>query len=361
MLVGSLAFGLAALACSAAAGLTGAAYHALVYGGAGPVAHFSGIGFGIACLYAFSFLVRGEYSIASFLAGARSPRRIFTAWNIAFLAAVVVVFVTKTSDGISRGFVLLFYAAGLLAMFAVEAGILSAVLAGLRSGRIASRRIVVVGTSAATTAFIKRLHSGEGKTSGLHIVAIATLSDSSSEPPSQTLTQAASTARKTKADDVIIAVSLENERLIDACVSAFSQLPVSVHLDGTSIADHAVELRVHRLGGATTIALAEQPLSSGQDFAKRMFDLVIGGAALIAFLPLMVLIAVVVRLDTPGPALFRQRRLGRNQRPFTIYKFRSMSVTEDGALIRQATQDDPRITRVGYWLRRLNLDELPQL
>jgi exopolysaccharide biosynthesis polyprenyl glycosylphosphotransferase len=92
-----------------------------------------------------------------------------------------------------------------------------------------------------------------------------------------------------------------------------------------------------------------------------MFDLVIGGAALIAFLPLMILIAVVVRVDTPGPALFRQRRLGRNQRPFTIYKFRSMSVTEDGALIRQATQDDPRITRVGYWLRRLNLDELPQL
>lgn len=94
---------------------------------------------------------------------------------------------------------------------------------------------------------------------------------------------------------------------------------------------------------------------------KRMLDIVIAVTALIILIPAFVLIAVLVRLDSPGPILFRQRRTGLNGRVFRILKFRTMSVVEDGAAISHATRNDPRVTRVGDFLRKSSLDEMPQL
>ena len=73
------------------------------------------------------------------------------------------------------------------------------------------------------------------------------------------------------------------------------------------------------------------------------------------------MIALIIKLDSAGPVFFRQRRYGFNQKPFRILKFRTMVTLDDGPIIRQATRDDPRVTRVGRWLRAWNLDELPQL
>ena len=103
--------------------------------------------------------------------------------------------------------------------------------------------------------------------------------------------------------------------------------------------------------------------SASRDAAalKRAMDLVLAAGLLCAFAPLLLLIAVLIRLDSPGPILFRQTRLGLNGRPFDILKFRSMSVLENGDRIVQATRNDPRITRVGRILRKASLDELPQL
>jgi exopolysaccharide biosynthesis polyprenyl glycosylphosphotransferase len=94
---------------------------------------------------------------------------------------------------------------------------------------------------------------------------------------------------------------------------------------------------------------------------KRAMDLVLAAGLLCVFSPLLLLIAILIRLDSPGPILFRQTRLGLNGRPFDILKFRSMSVLENGDRIVQATRNDPRITRVGRILRKASLDELPQL
>ena len=94
---------------------------------------------------------------------------------------------------------------------------------------------------------------------------------------------------------------------------------------------------------------------------KRSLDIAIALALLFLLMPLMVTIAVIVRLDGAGPALFRQRRGGLRGEPFVIYKFRTMRVVEDGAAIRQASRNDMRCTAVGRILRRLSLDELPQL
>lgn len=96
--------------------------------------------------------------------------------------------------------------------------------------------------------------------------------------------------------------------------------------------------------------------------AKRGFDLVLGGVLLAAASPLLALLALAIRLDSPGPALFRQERLGRAGRPFSIFKFRTMGhgSTHLGSGL-ETCRDDPRITRVGRVLRNLRLDELPQL
>jgi putative colanic acid biosynthesis UDP-glucose lipid carrier transferase len=94
---------------------------------------------------------------------------------------------------------------------------------------------------------------------------------------------------------------------------------------------------------------------------KRAFDIVMALGALLVFLPLLLTIAALVRLESPGPALFRQRRTGLGGKIFTVFKFRTMTVAEDGATVRQATRGDARVTALGAVLRKLSLDELPQL
>jgi exopolysaccharide biosynthesis polyprenyl glycosylphosphotransferase len=93
---------------------------------------------------------------------------------------------------------------------------------------------------------------------------------------------------------------------------------------------------------------------------KRALDIFGALVALLIFLPLLLCVALAVRLESSGPVIFRQRRTGHQGRVFTIYKFRTMTVTEDSANVRQATRNDSRVTAVGALLRKLSLDELPQ-
>ncbi|MBH1962838.1 MAG: sugar transferase [Comamonadaceae bacterium] len=102
-------------------------------------------------------------------------------------------------------------------------------------------------------------------------------------------------------------------------------------------------------------------ISQGSSAAKRAFDLGLTLVAMPIALPLMALVALWVRLDSPGPALFRQERVGRGGRLFRIHKFRTMRVHQAGSAPQVTAAGDARITRAGYWLRRTKLDELPQL
>jgi putative colanic acid biosynthesis UDP-glucose lipid carrier transferase len=94
---------------------------------------------------------------------------------------------------------------------------------------------------------------------------------------------------------------------------------------------------------------------------KRLLDVSLAGFALLLFLPFLVMVMVVIRTETPGSAIFRQRRTGYRGRVFTIYKFRTMTVTEDCEKVSHATKNDARVTAVGGLLRKLSIDELPQL
>ncbi|MGH8140713.1 MAG: undecaprenyl-phosphate glucose phosphotransferase [Steroidobacteraceae bacterium] len=113
--------------------------------------------------------------------------------------------------------------------------------------------------------------------------------------------------------------------------------------------------------GVPLIALCETPFHGYRGVSKRLTDLVLASAILIPAAPLMLFIALLVRFTSPGPVIFKQRRYGLDGQEIIVYKFRTMTVTEDGASIRQATQTDSRITPLGRMLRRTSIDELPQL
>ncbi|OAS27536.1 hypothetical protein A5481_01120 [Methylobacterium platani] len=116
--------------------------------------------------------------------------------------------------------------------------------------------------------------------------------------------------------------------------------------------------------GAAPVARARPalaPRSGAGPALKRTVDLVGAGLGLLVLLPLILAIAVLIKWDSPGPVLFRQNRIGLGNRPFRVWKFRTMTCCENGAVVRQAQRDDPRVTRLGRILRRTSLDELPQL
>ena len=138
-------------------------------------------------------------------------------------------------------------------------------------------------------------------------------------------------------------------------------LPVRVELAPERVLDRFAELRLGRLGPMLTLNVLRPPMGhSGRAF-KRVFDIVGASLGLILLSPLFLVVAMLIRLDSPGPALFRQNRYGFNQSPFRIWKFRTMRTQDDGPVVTQASRDDARITRIGRVLRRLNIDELPQL
>ena len=103
------------------------------------------------------------------------------------------------------------------------------------------------------------------------------------------------------------------------------------------------------------------PLTATERPGNRALDIVLASAAIVMLAPMMILTAAWIKIETSGPVFFIQRHSGFNGRTFKIYKFRTISVAEDGPVVRQATKDDPRFLRCGRLLRRTNIDELPQL
>jgi undecaprenyl-phosphate galactose phosphotransferase/putative colanic acid biosynthesis UDP-glucose lipid carrier transferase len=115
------------------------------------------------------------------------------------------------------------------------------------------------------------------------------------------------------------------------------------------------------LGSEFAIEVQRPPLSAQELAAKRVFDVLLAGLIGLLLAPLLAATSVLIKMDSAGPVLFRQRRRGFNGRVFTIYKFRTMHVLEDGDVIVPAARDDVRTTRIGRALRRTSIDELPQL
>jgi Undecaprenyl-phosphate glucose phosphotransferase len=181
------------------------------------------------------------------------------------------------------------------------------------------------------------------------------------ETLAEDLALAAASARMLRPDDVYILVPWSEKDVIDSCVNAFLRVPASLHLGPEPVLSRFRDAHIDRNGPIASLNLVRRPLTLTEVLQKRLFDIVVASMALILLAPLFVFIAMMIKLDSRGPVLFLQRRYGFNQQPFRIFKFRSMTTMEDGREVVQATAGDARITRVGRFIRRANLDELPQI
>jgi putative colanic acid biosynthesis UDP-glucose lipid carrier transferase len=121
-----------------------------------------------------------------------------------------------------------------------------------------------------------------------------------------------------------------------------------------------IQGRLQDLNGVPVVGICETPFTGTNDLVKRVSDIVLGSVILLLITPVLIAIAIGVKLSSPGPVIFRQRRNGLDGSEIVVYKFRSMRTQDDGAVVRQATKDDPRITPFGAFIRRTSLDELPQ-
>ncbi|KWE59104.1 undecaprenyl-phosphate glucose phosphotransferase [Burkholderia sp. MSMB2157WGS] len=186
----------------------------------------------------------------------------------------------------------------------------------------------------------------------------ATLDDD--VPVMNDLASFAAGVRREHADEVWIALPLDDDetaRTVDAFRSDFVELRLM-----PDVSKHALfGSRVGEILGEPAISLAAPPLSRGALALKAVFDRVFAAVALILLMPVLLAIAVAVKLSSPGPVLFTQKRRGADGRTFDIYKFRTMRMhVEQAGTVVQATRGDPRVTRIGALLRRTSLDELPQ-
>ncbi len=168
--------------------------------------------------------------------------------------------------------------------------------------------------------------------------------------------------RQEQVDQVLVALPWFAEGRIGAIVHRLRQLPVNVLLVPDMAAFRHAHNRIVDVSGIPMFNASELPLRGWSPLIKRCEDLVLGSIALVLFAPLMALVALAIRLDSKGPVLFRQKRYGYNNRLIWVFKFRSMYTERtDANAERQTTRDDDRITRVGRFIRKTSIDELPQL
>ncbi len=163
-------------------------------------------------------------------------------------------------------------------------------------------------------------------------------------------------------DEIFVALPWSADSRILDILRKFRPLPASVRLAPESALLHPALVGYEAEGAALAPIVRRTPLSPWGQFLKSILDRVVAAAALVWLSPLLISIAVAVKLSSPGPVFFRQNRLGFNNLPFSVYKFRSMRVAAStDATLKQATRNDSRVTRVGAFLRKSSLDELPQL
>ena len=160
---------------------------------------------------------------------------------------------------------------------------------------------------------------------------------------------------------VYIALPLANVPRMSELVNALRDTTASVYFVPDAFAFDLIQGRLVEINGMPALSVCETPLHGLEAVFKRAMDLVIASLGLLMLAPLLLGVAAAIKLTSRGPVFFRQRRYGLDGEEIVVYKFRSMRVCEDGAVVAQATKGDPRVTRVGAMLRKTSIDELPQL
>jgi polysaccharide biosynthesis protein PslA len=346
--------------------VTGAIYHHIFYDDPGSLADFAEVGLAAAAVFVLPGVVYGDYQLSHYLSFKAHFSRATTLWNITLLCLLMLAFLIKTTGDYSRGAIILFYATGLPAILLTRFALVRLVVLGSRLGLVATQHIFLIGRDDDINAFLRRYQPWA---LGLQMVGTARFTPlpEDASPAQQRrmleadLKRAIEAARALSPESVFVIAPWSDIATIDRCVEQLLTVPVEIHLGPERILDRFDHVRISKFGSMATLQLTRAPLSTFEVLEKRAFDVIVAATAVIVLAPALALIALLIRLDSPGPVFFRQRRFGFNQQMFRIIKFRTMTTLDDGEVVRQACRNDGRITRIGRWLRRWNIDELPQL
>jgi putative colanic acid biosynthesis UDP-glucose lipid carrier transferase len=166
--------------------------------------------------------------------------------------------------------------------------------------------------------------------------------------------------KKHRVDLIYITLPMSSQPRIMKICDELRDTTASIYFVPDIFMFDLIQGRMDSIGGMPVMAVCETPFFGVNAMVKRLSDIVLASLILILISPVLLAIAAIVKITSPGPALFKQRRYGLDGREVIVYKFRSMRVAEDGAVVKQATKDDPRVTPFGAFIRRTSLDELPQ-
>lgn len=288
---------------------------------------------------------------------------ILVSWVTTGLLLAFFAFLLKIGVAYSRGaFVIFFFLApvGLLGVRKISKLVLKRAIA---QGMIGRRDIVLIGDAFELSVLEPRdllAFFGAGDVNRF----ILGKEDDPLERESndiRVVNSVANFVRERNAREILLAVPWSNSVRIDFIREHIKILPVSVRLlpdiRVRSLTDYSSSARQNIM----SVEILGAPLSSVEQGVKRLIDVVLASVALVISVPIMLLTAIAIKLDGPGPVIFRQLRKGFNGQQFVMFKFRTMTVQENGLEVTQATRNDPRVTAIGKLLRASSIDELPQL
>ncbi len=320
----------------------------------------------IAALAIVTFQALNINYVGAFRSPISQGFRIAGGWTLVLLAALGAVFFLKLDGTFSRVWILGWYACGLAALL-TERGILSLITRHMtKTGRL-DRRTVVVGGGTAGELLLQDL--AKQKDTDLRICGV--FDDRNDDrspdvlagyPKLGNVDDLVALARHTRIDLIIFALPITAEQRLLQMLRKLWVLPIDIRL-----AAHMNKLQFRPrsysyIGSVPVLDVFDKPIADWDVVLKSIFDRLVGALALVFLSPLLAATALAVKLDSPGPVFFKQKRYGFNNELIEIYKFRSMYVDAlDATADRLVTKGDPRVTRVGRFIRKTSLDELPQL
>lgn len=308
----------------------------------------------------------------------RKTITLFKAWTLVFGGLLLIAFATKQTDVYSRWVVGQLYVIGYLLQVALHFLIRELQIRLLRRA-VVPEKVLIVGTRR----LARYLHSkiSNNPWLGQQVMGHVELPKNDSRHLDDPVTglrepsdfaglhqhispfeNMLSTIDELGIDTVYFAIPLDASDLIEDMYFSLLDRHVAVHWVPDIYSMLLVNHSVREIAGLPVLTLSETPLTGTRLLFKAIEDFVLSALMLLAVSPLLLIIAVAVKLDSPGPVFFKQARNGWSGKTFHIWKFRSMHVhTPEAGELRQATRGDPRVTRVGAFLRKTSLDELPQL
>ncbi|WP_074119894.1 undecaprenyl-phosphate glucose phosphotransferase [Bradyrhizobium sp. AS23.2] len=301
---------------------------------------------------------------ASILLSRGQLRAVAGGWLMAMAALVGFLFLLKSTAYYSRGGLITFALLGVAFLLGWRVILAAQLRNALAEGQVNGRRVILIGDEAELAR-----HSPRDLLMNYGAHDIGRFPLSRCDPggaelfsrDSEIITNAIRAARTHEAEKVLIAISWNDEQRRKLICERLRILPVPIFLLPDRSSETLLTQPLMNMGRSAVIQLQRAALSRVELFVKRGFDLILATLGGILALPLLLIVAILIKLESAGPLIFKQRRRGFNGREFTIYKLRTMTVLEDGPNIRQAERNDVRITRVGSVLRRTSIDEVPQL